>query len=1192
MSALSVNPAMALVSSPSDSEEKTLVFNQTVANEYDSVSKEAGLIIINVINDDYSKLRTYAENSHGIFFNFQKKGDFIKLTSTQGDISVHVEEVPNIFMSHLPSTPFGAPIWASNKNILLNSAQNIKLAAITKNVGYRNAQMMNVIRANSDASVILKAQGINSLLMETKSPDDTNYFVNLALGMQASGNGHIMLQGKSNTLTMDVPNATQRYLLRADTALANIQWNATEGNNELFINGEYSANRANFLMGIMAYGTSTVNDTHSITLSALTGDNIIQLGDKNLTPNPRGKFSVVMGINTVDGYTSGIDAPFTGSVNLLAKQNTLSIYAPNTPQKIGMQASGKTAYGAENIRLEASEKNNVLLMDTHITQFVSSDKPFLYGIASSKTSKILFSALNGANIIEIGEREDETSRIDGTAIGLWANSAGVSLQAKHNQVVLHSPVSMQPIAISARGFYTGAPNILLNASDTNTVYSLSQGIYASTQAKVVLNATNTNQIGAGSTAITSWDKAAVQLSAGKMNNISAGNTALLTATEGQIAIDGPVNIQAPSVADARSSSKISIYYEKNSQMQGNLRATDKGMIDVRSKGSTMALTGDSIAMNQGAINLQLTSGSILTGRVDNSSAYQHTDYRRLFAPVSDTDTLPEAIGAGEVNLSLANNAVWNMTGQSWVSQLGGAGGIINLRAMTNGGAATQGRALHIDSLEGKQKFVLSLNKDDYTQSDMLYIKQGTADEQTLVIQNLDELAASMQPDDRVRFATVSHSLDEFREGKIYRSDAGLFEQSLKVHYVSRAKESEQDLAQDRLINGTQFTLEKSGDEYIRQQYDGDESKNVYLVKMTPSPVNPPVEEQPVVEEPITTPGNPTDQPRVEEPTETPEDLVESTPILPPIVNRPAMIAIQYIPALSLRYLTDLDTYTKREGTQAYANPAQKAGFWARVSRLGLKDDFSLKGNTYEIGYDRFMRNDMKRKHKWGVSYTYGSVHGDFTTWRANAHLKKHMLSLHSTNHYGNYDQDAYYNDNAVRIGKLIHDYRIDRENGKLWGEGGYHQYFASVSTEHGYRAWLNKTKTWYVTPQIQLQYSYLRGKSYQSSNQVNIKLGHVNSLIGRLGVDAVKVLDKETQTRIYARASILHEFLGKQHIQAHDRTGNYHRTFKMKGTWGVIGGGFSIIPDKNTYVFLDGEKTFGAHRDGYNFRVGLSWRFN
>ncbi|SUA23759.1 Type V secretory pathway, adhesin AidA [Neisseria gonorrhoeae] len=47
---------------------------------------------------------------------------------------------------------------------------------------------------------------------------------------------------------------------------------------------------------------------------------------------------------------------------------------------------------------------------------------------------------------------------------------------------------------------------------------------------------------------------------------------------------------------------------------------------------------------------------------------------------------------------------------------------------------------------------------------------------------------------------------------------------------------------------------------------------------------------------------------------------------------------------------------------------------------------------------------------------------------------------------------------------------------------------------------------WRITPQVQLQYSYLRGTGYRIDNGINVNLSHANSLIGRLGLDVVRNL--------------------------------------------------------------------------------------
>lgn len=100
-----------------------------------------------------------------------------------------------------------------------------------------------------------------------------------------------------------------------------------------------------------------------------------------------------------------------------------------------------------------------------------------------------------------------------------------------------------------------------------------------------------------------------------------------------------------------------------------------------------------------------------------------------------------------------------MTGQSWLDKLEGQGTID-----FNNDAKTSGRALHIGELAGANKFLMHLNKDGI-HSDMLYVKKGTSTPQEVVVKNLSEVLDSMNYGERLRFATVTNSKNEFVNGK-------------------------------------------------------------------------------------------------------------------------------------------------------------------------------------------------------------------------------------------------------------------------------------------------------------------------------------------------------------------------------------------------------------------------------------------
>ena len=482
-----------------------------------------------------------------------------------------------------------------------------------------------------------------------------------------------------------------------------------------------------------------------------------------------------------------------------------------------------------------------------------------------------------------------------------------------------------------------------------------------------------------------------------------------------------------------------------------------------------------------------------------------------------------------------------MTSQSWMDKLSGEGTVD-----FDSNSKTSGRALHIGELAGANKFLMHLNKDGI-HSDMLYVKKGTSTPQEVVVKNLSEVLDSMNYGERLRFATVTDSKNEFVNGKKYIDDTHLMEDALTVEYSAHNGDKNNEDAYNKSFNGSEMTTEKAGNNYIDQTYAGGNRQNVYLVKQTT--------------------GNPSRN------IKNINDMFDST----------------------AHYAFTLDTYTKREGERAFSTLDKKEGDWIRLThtRLIQSNAFRFHNNDFEIGYDRFSLNEQEKKRKWGISFDYG--HGRTSLWNTfgKGKIRKYELALYNTTQYIDKEGDETgYIDNVLKIGKLRNRVIARNHMGQLWGEGKYSNTLFSISTEYGRRKFLDDDKLWRITPQVQLQYSYLRGAGYRLDNGINVNLSHVNSLIGRLGLDVVRKFD-EGKELFYSKGNILHEFLGSRSFKAFEGNSNYAQKWNTRGTWYSVGLGYNARTGKKTNVFADAEKEFsGGKKGSYNIRLSISHQFD
>lgn len=160
---------------------------------------------------------------------------------------------------------------------------------------------------------------------------------------------------------------------------------------------------------------------------------------------------------------------------------------------------------------------------------------------------------------------------------------------------------------------------------------------------------------------------------------------------GQITIDSNVaNL-------ARQDGSIHLNYKDDTRITG-ATVSDKGLVAIKPLNNTNIVAdtihykGDVLAVNKGKVELDFTPNIRLVGRLDNFSGLTDSKHKNLFENyVANLDSK----SAGEINFNLAKDALWTMTGQSWLDKLEGQGTID-----FNNDAKTSGRALHIGELAG------------------------------------------------------------------------------------------------------------------------------------------------------------------------------------------------------------------------------------------------------------------------------------------------------------------------------------------------------------------------------------------------------------------------------------------------------------------------------------------------------------
>ena len=216
-------------------------------------------------------------------------------------------------------------------------------------------------------------------------------------------------------------------------------------------------------------------------------------------------------------------------------------------------------------------------------------------------------------------------------------------------------------------------------------------------------------------------------------NITINGTTTISTTGGQdiAVVAGTENWTDVTAKSDGGTNNINLNYGAGSEITGDIisgyggnivigtpESTEEGIstFSARNNNGTLTLNGDALSANGGKLDINLTAGSTWTGRADD---YQDADLKEqvesgFFNPKFSHDIA----ASGDVSVTLAQKATWNVTGQSWITKLEGTGGVIDMR---NGGADDTSHAVHIGELNGSHTFVMDLDTN-HAESDMLYIK--------------------------------------------------------------------------------------------------------------------------------------------------------------------------------------------------------------------------------------------------------------------------------------------------------------------------------------------------------------------------------------------------------------------------------------------------------------------------------------
>ena len=566
---------------------------------------------------------------------------------------------------------------------------------------------------------------------------------------------------------------------------------------------------------------------------------------------------------------------------------------------------------------------------------------------------------------------------------------------------------------------------------------------------------------------------------------------------------------------------------------GEKDSTNGGKINIG--GATTQIYGDVFAGNCGTINITLDGeNSILEGQVDDYHELAGNKEGEVFhnsAFYDDDGNSLDVTTAGNATLNINDGAQWIARGQSFVDTVTLNGGTIDMSKNENS-------SVTVNDLSGSGIVKMHLNTGDRDQSDMLYVTGTLEGNYELQIAGDEFDINEITEDNPLRFATVKGDVNT-ENLKARTVDAGFFNNDYTITKENFIVGDNENVIYNNSgveAGGDHAADYKPGNDYIESTFNAADT-NLLIGGVSSQTVS---------------------------------DAGKT------IIN---MSRANYSNAIYM------DRLNKRMGETRYINPEEEQGMWVRLrhDRIGKTDAFRTQNTMYEMGYD-FKQDCDNGERRIGMAIDYMDGKTEYRNVAGDGDIKRYGLWLYDT-WTGN---KGHYTDFVAKWGHLENDFEIYNSLGKV--NGDYSNNVFSISAEYGKKN--NMGSGWYFEPQAQLQLARVTGADYVTSQNTKVSLDGINSLIGRAGFRLGRDLDENST--VYVKADLLHEFLGDQTISAYDITTNgvYRETFENKGTWYDVGFGFATALGKNSYAFMDFEKSFGNDNDEtYQVNTGVQWTF-
>ena len=283
---------------------------------------------------------------------------------------------------------------------------------------------------------------------------------------------------------------------------------------------------------------------------------------------------------------------------------------------------------------------------------------------------------------------------------------------------------------------------------------------------------------------------------------------------------------------------------------------------------------------------------------------------------------------------------------------------------------------------------------------------------------------------------------------------------------------------------------------------------------------------------------------------------------------------------------EMDSLMQRMGDLRQEDePDNGAWFRAKGGKINRDGAFGFENEyvMYQLGYDDVLKRTDKYTSYIGVAFSYTDGEGSY--YRGDGENEGKEFGVYYTKMHKN----GHYFDVAVKAGRWDNDFDVtDRSGNRISGD--YDNNSFAFSAEYGRKIAMG-AKGWYVEPQAQLSWGYFSGANYTMSNGVSVRQSGITSLLGRVGFNIGRDINK--YSNIYLKANLYHEFCGDYSVSMNDGAGNsYRKSDVFDDTWFEYGVGAAFKWGEDARFYIDAERSAGSdYEKEWTLNAGLAWTF-